>query len=195
MAELPGVGLITGGASGMWQLQQAQFNSGLLISCIGIGQATALAFAQAGCRRMTLADVNGEGLESTKSLILKSHPDAEINLEFGNTTVQSFTEHMVSSTVSLYGRLDYAVNCAGVLGPPALSHEIDLDEHDRVMTVNYRGTFLSSRAELRAMIRNEPLTSDDVHSQRGAIVNIASTWGLVGARGFGEYLIQALLSY
>lgn len=133
---------------------------------------------------MTLVDLNEEGLKVTKSLILKTCPDANVNLEVGNTTVQSFTEHMVSSTVSLYGRLDYAVNCAGVLGPPALSHEIDLEEHDRVMTVNYRGTFLSSRAELRAMVGNEPSTP---HGQRGAIVSIASTWGMVGARGFCEY--------
>lgn len=142
---------------------------------------------------MTLADLNGEGLESTKSLILEIYPKAQINLEVGNTTVQSFTERMAASTVSIFGGLDYAVNCAGVLGPPALSHEIELEEHDRVMTVNYRGTFLSSRAELQAMIGKEPLTPDDPHSQRGAIVNIASTWGLVGARGFCEFISAILL--
>lgn len=129
---------------------------------------------------MTLVDLDAEGLNITKSSILKSFPAAGVNIEVGNTTVQSFTEHMVASTVSMYGRLDYAVNCGGTLGSSALSHEVDLEEHDRVMNVNYQGT----------MFGNEPLTTDDSHSQRGAIVNIASTWGMVGARGFCEYPFQ-----
>lgn len=141
---------------------------------------------QAGCHRLTLVDLNGEGLETTKSLLLKSYPDVQVDLEVGSTTVQSFTERMVDGTISVYGRLDYAVNCAGTLGPPSTSHEIDLNEHDRVMNVNHRGTFLSNRAELGAMLKNEPLVVDDSHGQRGSIVNIASTWGIVGAKGFCE---------
>lgn len=68
----------------------------------------------------------------------------------------SFTEQMVATTASLYGKLDCAVNCTGTVGPPALSHEVDIGEHDRVINIKCRETFLSSRAELEAMVGNEP---------------------------------------
>lgn len=191
MVELPGVVLITGAASGKKSVTPKPTVRIFADPCIGIDRATALAFAQAGCGRLTLVDLNREGLDTTKSLILVSHPDAQVDNEVGNTTLQAFTEHMVTNTVSTYGRLDYAVNCAGTIGPPALSHEVDLEEYDRIMNVNHRGTFLSSRAELRAMIGNESSTPDESQSQRGAIVNVASTWGMDGARGFCEYRLHA----
>lgn len=90
-----------------------------------------------------------------------------------------------------FGRVDYAVNCAGVLGKPLASGEMDVAEFDRVNAVNYRGCWLSSRAQLRAMLLQEPLEGlikDERRRQRGAIVNIASQLGIVGRPNAREYL-------
>lgn len=49
------------------------------------------------------------------------------------------------------------------------------------MNVKYRGAFLSSGAELEAVLQNE---LNAPNGGRRAIVNIASTWGLVGVKKF-----------
>ena len=76
------------------------------------------------------------------------------------------------------------VNCAGVLGNNRISTETSAIEFDRINDINYRGCWLSSRAELRVMMRQEPLQSYSSDTrrppQRGAIVNIASQLGIVG---------------
>ncbi|TVY35708.1 3-oxoacyl-[acyl-carrier-protein] reductase [Lachnellula occidentalis] len=50
-----------------------------------------------------------------------------------------------------------------------------------VNNINYRGCWLSSRAELAQMVRQEPLPSHDGRpGERGSVVNIASQLGVVG---------------
>lgn len=97
----------------------------------------------------------------------------------GDVTDPIFIDRAVQGTVGELGQLDYAVNSAGTMGPPQNSQEIPLEEHDRVMNINYRGTFICAKAEARAMLRNSRVHSGKVPSQRGAIVNIASSLGIV----------------
>lgn len=102
--------------------------------------------------------------------------------------------------VDTFGSIDYAVNCAGVLGQSLRSHEMDAAEFDRVSSINYRGCWLSSRAELRQMVTQDLPTSDGSGRapQRGAIVNIASQLGIVGrptARKFPSQGILACLKH
>lgn len=81
-----------------------------------------------------------------------------------------------------FGRIDYAVNCAGILGQAQRSTETTTETFDHINTVNYRGSFLCSRAELKHMLRQDPLSSHDPDRtpQRGSIVNVASQLGIVG---------------
>ena len=153
----------------------------------GIGQATVLAFVRAGCTRLCLVDLNAKGLEETRRQITEINPDVKVNLAAGNITKVDFVEGFVNATVEKFGRLDYGVNAAGTIGPWANSQELKLEDHDRVMDVNYRGTFLCARAEVRAMLKNEPSGPDDIPGQRGAIVHIASGLASVGRQGAREY--------
>ena len=68
------------------------------------------------------------------------------------------------------------------MGNNQISTETSLQDFDRINDVNYRGCWLSSRAELKAMLDQEPLPSHDPRRppQRGSIVNIASQLGIVG---------------
>lgn len=99
-----------------------------------------------------------------------------------------------------FGRIDYAANCAvcqqclamllqgrssdflqGVLSQPQTSHETSAADFDKINGINYRGCWLTSRAEIRMMLRQEPLPSHDGRpGNRGSIVNIASQLGIVG---------------
>lgn len=92
-----------------------------------------------------------------------------------------FAESFMSQVAKAFGRVDYAVNCAGVLGKPMRSGETSIAEFDRVNNINYRGCWLSSRAQLKQMVQQSPLPSHDPSRspQRGAIVNIASQLGIV----------------
>ncbi|KAJ9252339.1 hypothetical protein DTO195F2_7532 [Paecilomyces variotii] len=162
----PGVAVVTGAAG------------------TGIGAATARAFAAAGCTRLAITDTNASLLDKTRTSILSSYPDTTVLAIPGDIAADTFAEDFIAQVVAHFGRVDYAVNCAGVLGKPLVSGEMDIAEFDRVNAVNYRGCWLSSRAELKAMVGQDPIKGttiqDERRTQRGAIVNIASQLGIVG---------------
>ncbi|RBQ69410.1 hypothetical protein FVER14953_20945 [Fusarium verticillioides] len=95
---------------------------------------------------------------------------------------------MVKATVEVFGRLDYAVNSAGVAFK-SLGVVTDSEDWDRVIGANLTGTFDSMKEEARQMLRQQPLdTSAPAQSQRGAIVNISSIAGLIGIRYSSAYV-------
>src|SRR5262249_25867301 len=78
---------------------------------------------------------------------------------------------VVAEAVEAFGRLDCAANCAGVGGGDASTHEYPVEKWDRIVAINLRGTWLSMRAEIPALLA----------SGGGAIVNVPSTLGLRGS--------------
>lgn len=135
--------------------------------------------------------MNEATLQQTKDAITAKYPRIQLFAHPGNIADAQFADFWIQHTVRKFGRVDYAVNCAGVLGQPARSAEMSLDEFDRVNNINYRGCWLASRAQLRQMIKQDALPSHDPErpAQRGAIVNIASQLGIVGRPGAREYII------
>lgn len=69
---------------------------------------------------------------------------------------------------------------------------MQMDAFDRLNNINYRGSWLSCRAQLREMLKQEPLS--DQPKQRGSIVNIASQLGIVARPGAGK-TVAAPLGY
>jgi NAD(P)-dependent dehydrogenase (short-subunit alcohol dehydrogenase family) len=87
----------------------------------------------------------------------------------------------VAGVVATHGRLDAVVTAAGVAGAgPA--HLLDADEWDRVIDVNLKGTWLTAKHAVAAMLAQEP-----VDGERGAVVTIASIEGLEGTAGGSAY--------
>ena len=80
-----------------------------------------------------------------------------------------------------FGRIDYAVNVAGVMGNNQPTTETSTEDFDKINSVNYRGVFLCTREALKYMKEQEPLSSHDASrsAQRGSVVSIASQLGLV----------------
>ncbi|KAI0551360.1 oxidoreductase [Xylaria curta] len=154
--KLPGVSLITGAAG------------------TGIGAAVAKGFAHSGCDRFAITDI--KSLESTRDALLEINPKAEVLSQEGDIADESFVNSFVADIKRIFGRLDYVVNCAGVLGDPLRSHETPLCAYDRIMDINLKGTWLVSRAALGIMVAQKII---DHPGQRGAIVNIASQLGIV----------------
>jgi len=78
-------------------------------------------------------------------------------------------------------RCDVLVNSAGIEGPRGGLEDCDLGEFDRVMAVNVRGSLTCVQAAVRLMKQA---------GGGGAIVNIASTAGLMGVRRLGVYALS-----
>ena len=145
--------------------------------------------AAAGCNRIAITDVNESTLNQTQHDIAGSHPQVQLLSQPGNIADDGFADSLIGHVVRAFGRVDYSVNCAGVLGQPMRSAETSLAEFDRVNNINYRGCWLSSRAALRQMVQQEPLPSHDPSrpAQRGSVVNIASQLGIVSRPGARTY--------
>ena len=141
----------------------------------GIGRATALALAREGAQ-VWVADRDGAGAEAVVKQIAASGGAARA----GATDVSKPAEvaAMVQAAVSAFGRLDGAVNAAGVLAAPALLHDIAFDAWQRTLDVNLTGVFLCLQQELRVMRAQG----------QGAIVNVASGAGVLGTPALGHYV-------
>lgn len=136
----------------------------------GIGYACALRFAEEG------AVVVGSDLREPPEWerVRRETPDSRFAIV--DVCDASALEGLVSETLEDLARIDVLVTAAGVAGGgPA--HLLPVEEWDRVQNVNLKGTFLSVRAVLPAMMRQ----------RSGSIITIASVEGLEGTEGGSAY--------
>ena len=134
----------------------------------GIGRAIALDMAAAGAT-VAIGDTNIEGGQRTAGEIRNTGGQASFRscdvADAGQVTA------LVDGAVADFGRIDVLVNDAGISGGSRRLHELDVDSWDRTIAVNLRGTFLCARAAIPHLLRNP----------KSAMVNIASTYGIIGA--------------
>ena len=141
----------------------------------GIGRASALTFAREGAK-VVVADVAVEGGEETVRLI-QQHGGEAI---FVKTDVAraAEVEALVARAVQTYGRLDCAHNNAGIEGAAATVVDYAEDAWERVIAINLKGVWLCMKYEIPQLLKQGG----------GALVNTASTAGLVGYRGGSAYV-------
>ncbi|MFO7907846.1 MAG: SDR family oxidoreductase, partial [Pirellulaceae bacterium] len=137
--------------------------------------ACALAFARAGAM-VCVVDINEEEGHETVRMVTDSHGRAT----FFRTDVSSAppVEALLKHVIDSYGRLDYAVNNAGIEGTLELTADATEDNWDRVMAVNLKSVWLCMKQEIPAMLKQGG----------GAIVNVSSAGGLRGVPGCGAYV-------
>lgn len=141
----------------------------------GIGRAAALAFAREGAR-VVISDVNAVG--GTETVALVEAAGGQIRYVPGDVTQPADVAAMVQAAQTAFGGLHLAVNNAGISG--TFLHPITETEdavYDRVMAVNVKGVWLCLKAQIPAILA----------SGGGAIVNLASVAGLIGAPGGSAY--------
>ncbi len=140
----------------------------------GIGRATAVLLAARGAK-VLVADVDDEGGAETAAEIAAAGGDAR----YLHTDVadEADVEAMVTTATDLWGRLDCAVNNAGILGGFAPTADTPTETFDRIVAVNLRGVFLGMKHEIPALLA----------SGGGAIVNTSSAAGLVAVPGLVAY--------
>jgi NAD(P)-dependent dehydrogenase (short-subunit alcohol dehydrogenase family) len=137
----------------------------------GIGRAAVEAFAGLGAH-VTALDRNAETLAR-----LAAEVDGVQTREVDVTSAAD-VDAAIDAVAERHGRLDVAVNNAGISRGLGWLHETDEAHWDAVLDVNLKGIWLCMRAELRHM-----------HAQRsGVIVNTASAAGLRGGPGVAHYV-------
>lgn len=134
----------------------------------GIGRATAIALAASGAAVVVAA----RRADKLASLVtdIESQGGVASPVET-DVSVGADVERMVAHAIEVYGRLDIAVNNAGIEGQLQGIADLPEEEWDRVLDINLKGTFLSMKYESRAML-------DCDHG--GAIVNVGSVNSFLG---------------
>ncbi|MCB2109111.1 MAG: glucose 1-dehydrogenase [Rhodobacteraceae bacterium] len=140
----------------------------------GIGRATAIALAKSGARVV----VTGRRADAGEALVndLKATGAEAI---FVKTDVSKEDEiaAAVAIAVKTFGALDIAVNNAGVEGELGPINQASVANYQTIFDTNVKGTFLSLKHELAAMLPRKS----------GAIVNLASIVGHVGMANAALY--------
>jgi len=141
----------------------------------GIGRATALAFAREGAKVVAAGRRTTEG----QSLVHEIET-AGGNAIFVQTDVadEDQVKALIAQTLAIYGRLDIAVNNAGIEGDKFKPlTEQSLENYHAVMNCNVLGVMLCMKHQLPFMQKQ----------QSGVIVNTASVAGVVGSAGMSVY--------
>lgn len=126
----------------------------------GIGKSTALLFANEGAK-VIVNDLSKEQGEETVAEI--SNQGGEAIFLHADVTKSNQVEEMVDKIIATYGQIDVLFNNAGIAGVGAI-HETSEELWDKVMQVNVRGVFITSKYVLPHMMERK----------QGNIINMSS---------------------
>ncbi|KKB09832.1 SDR family NAD(P)-dependent oxidoreductase [Devosia chinhatensis] len=136
----------------------------------GIGEAVARQLAERGAK-VVVADLKMDAAEKVVAAIKASGGEAAaVSVDVGQADQ---VDSAVQFAVDTFGRLDVAVNNAGIGGKAAALGDYSLDDWHKVIDVNLHSVFYSMKAEIAAMLK----------TGGGSIVNMAS---ILGTNGFAS---------
>ena len=136
----------------------------------GIGAATARALSDRG-DQVVCADLLLDAAKRTADALAEA-----IAVEVDVSKAAS-CEAMVRRALERYGAVNILVTCAGV-EKHGLGHEFSEEDFDRIIAVNLKGTWLSARSAVKAMIEA---------GRGGSVVMIGSINSVVGNPGASAY--------
>jgi len=142
----------------------------------GIGEAVSKELAREGAQ-VLVADLNPSAAHRVVQEITKDGGTASSFR--GNMALQEDNAQAVQAAVETYGKLNLAVNNAGIGGGSAAVGEFDLDEWDKVIGLNLNGVMYGMRYQIPAMIA--------AGARDCSIVNMASVHASVAAPMAGAY--------
>ena len=132
----------------------------------GIGLATVKKLLEKGAN-VAIADVSKNLDDVVSSLGNETHTLGILT----DVSKEEAVKNMINKTIQKFGHLDYMVSNAGIGGSPNILDEVAIEEWNQVIGVNQTGMYLCNKYALKEMIKNG----------KGAIVNTASMYGLVGS--------------
>jgi NAD(P)-dependent dehydrogenase (short-subunit alcohol dehydrogenase family) len=149
------VALVTGGAS-------------------GIGRVAAQALAREGAS-VLVSDIETEGLRQTVRLITDAGGQAAFTIT--DVTQSAQVKEMLAGVKRAFGKLDFALNNAGIDGDRARTADYSEETWAHVVNVNLTGVFLCMKYEIPLLLENGG----------GTIINMSSVAGVTGFVAHSAY--------
>jgi NAD(P)-dependent dehydrogenase (short-subunit alcohol dehydrogenase family) len=141
----------------------------------GIGRGVALELAREGAA-VLVSDVAGAKAGGAETVRLIEAEGGTAAFTVCDVTSAADCAALVDGALERFGRLDCAVNNAGIAVHKPLA-DVTEEEYDRILDVNLKGVFLGMRVQIPAMVTRGG----------GAIVNISSAAGLVAVPLISPY--------
>jgi len=152
-------------------------NAVVMVTGAASGFGRLLAERLNGCgARLVLGDINDQGLCQTGEL-LRAGKVRPI-LQSCDVRKEADVASLVERAVSEFGRIDVAINNAGVLGTLRRLINIDEQQMDDLFAINTKGVFFGMKHQIRQMLKQK---------EGGRILNVSSILGVGGAPGGAAY--------
>lgn len=147
----------------------------------GIGQAIAVRFAKEGANVAINYRSGPEQAAATEKMVRAASTNGfQTMLVQADISKPGDVQMMFSRVIDTLGSIDVLVNNAGIQ-KPSPSHDIDLDDFDRVLGVNLRGAFLCSREAIRHFLNT---------GRHGVILNNSSVHEIIPKPKYLSYSIS-----
>ncbi len=141
----------------------------------GIGESTAILFANEGAK-VVLTDVDEKAGNEVAEKIKNSGGES-IFIKADASRAED-AEETIKEVVKQYGKLDIAVNNAGIGGAQQPVGEYEIEAWDKVIAINLSGVFYGMRYQIPEMLKKGS----------GSIINVASILGTVGFAQSAAYV-------
>ncbi len=133
----------------------------------GIGRATCLLLGKEGAN-VAVTDIADDAGREVVAEIKKDGAIAEyLHMDVTN---EKEVDRVFSEINERYKKINILVNNAGIPGPPKATHELSVEEWDRVIDINLKGVFLCTKYVIKYMQM----------AGGGSIVNMSSMLGIIG---------------
>jgi NAD(P)-dependent dehydrogenase (short-subunit alcohol dehydrogenase family) len=141
---------------------------------LGIGKATCIAMAKEGAM-VAITDVrDDEGKKLSDEINADGGMARYWNLDVSD---EKRVMQVFSEIKDEFGKIDVLVNNAGISGANKPTHEVSVDEWDKVMEISVKGVFLCTKHVIPYMRENKG----------GSIINLSSIYGIIGAPDIPHY--------
>ncbi|SHI14487.1 NAD(P)-dependent dehydrogenase, short-chain alcohol dehydrogenase family [Sporobacter termitidis DSM 10068] len=144
----------------------------------GIGRACSIRFAREGAK-LALLDISDSQLSETKALIAAENSEAKVICLNVDISDEESVKMAMENTIAEYGKLNFAMNNAGVMMTRAPVGEVDCKAWERVVRINLFGSFYCAKYEIQQMLKNDEPSS---------IIFTSSVGGLIGTPSASDYV-------
>jgi A-factor type gamma-butyrolactone 1'-reductase (1S-forming) len=142
----------------------------------GIGEATVRRVARLGAKTVFVGRDEDDGRRIEYELLRGGAEAVFLKADVGHPDE---VRRIVSASVNIYGRIDYAFNNAGISGQNGLINDQTESNFDEVFSINVKGLFIALQQEIHQMLQQR---------SGGSIVNTASVGGLLAMPGASVYV-------
>jgi NAD(P)-dependent dehydrogenase (short-subunit alcohol dehydrogenase family) len=140
----------------------------------GIGKSICELFAEEGARTAVTDILDDEGMPLVKEIQDKGGQAEYFHLD---TSREKEVKEVLAQVNDKFGGIQVLVNNAGITGPNKPTHEIELEEWQKLLDINVNGVFLCTKHVIPYMQQGKG----------GSIINLSSIYGIIGAPDLPAY--------